>query len=306
MSGRLPPLYALRAFEVAARCDSFTQAAEVLCLTQSAVSRHVKGLEQALGCQLFERRGPKLRLTDAGHQLAQELSRSFRRMEQACSAVRQQGGALRLKAPTTITLRWLLPALEGFHAEHPDQRVQLTSVWMDPDAVDFQSEPFDCAVLLADGRFAEGWGSLKLFDEWLVPVCSPALQASRTWTTEALACAPLLHPSRDGRDWRRWLQRLGLEETVDWRTGTRFDSLELGMSAAAQGHGVSIADLALVHADLQRGALSLPLPTAVRTGDAYYLVWPQQRANHRALEALRAFLAERTPGPTEAHLHFLE
>lgn len=306
MLSRLPPLYALRAFEVAARCDSFTQAADVLCLTQSAVSRHVKGLEEALGCRLFERRGPKLRLTDAGNQLAQELSRSFRRMEQACSAVRQQGGALRLKAPTTITLRWLLPVLEGFHAAYPDPRVQLTSVWMDPDAVDFQSEPFDCAVLLADGRFAEGWGSQKLFDEWLVPVCSPAVQASRTWTTDALASAPLLHPSRDGRDWRRWLQRLGLEETVDWRTGTRFDSLELGMSAAAQGHGVSIADVALVNADLQRGALTIPLQTAVRTGDSYYLVWPQHHTNHRALEALRAFLPEHTPDPPETTLHLLE
>lgn len=306
MLNRLPPLYALRAFEVAARCDSFTQAAAALCLTQSAVSRHVKGLEAALGCALFERRGPKLRLTDAGTQLAQELSRSFRRMEQACGAVRQQGGALRLKAPTTVTLRWLLPALEGFHAAHPDLRVHLTSVWMDPDSVDFHREPFDCAVLLADGRFPEGWGSLKLFDEWLVPVCAPTLQVSRPWTSEALAAAPLLHPSRDGRDWQRWLQRLGLEETVDWRTGTRFDSLELGMSAAAQGHGVSIADLALVNDDLQRGVLTLPLPTAVRTGDSYYLVWPQQRTVHRVLDALRAFLPTRTPVSNETALQFLE
>ncbi len=172
---RMPPLYALRAFEAAARLGSFTEAGLSLCITQSAVSRHVRTLEQSLGCQLFERRGPRLSLTDAGRVLAQELKVGFRTIENACVAVSRQEGALRLKAPTTLTMRWLLDVLETFRLDQPQARVQLTSAWMDLDAVDFDGEPFDCAVLLGNGSFAPDWKHLKLFDEWLVPVCAPAL-----------------------------------------------------------------------------------------------------------------------------------
>ena len=84
---RMPPLYALRAFEAAARFGSFTQAAQSLFITQSAISRHVKALEEHLGCQLFERHGPRLLLTDAGRLLAQELRVGFRTIENACVAV---------------------------------------------------------------------------------------------------------------------------------------------------------------------------------------------------------------------------
>jgi LysR family glycine cleavage system transcriptional activator len=219
MTLRMPPLYALRAFEVAARFGSFTQAAESLCITQSAISRHVKTLEENLGCQLFERRGSRLALTDTGRLLAQELKVGFRTIENACIAVNRQRDALRLKAPSTLTMRWLLGALDDFHLGHPQDRVQLTSAWMDLDAVDFHNEPFDCAILLGHGGFPADWNRIKLFDEWLVPVCSPDFQGGSPWTAERLANAELIHPSRDCRDWRRWLQRVGLVDAVAWQQG---------------------------------------------------------------------------------------
>lgn len=294
-SPRLPPLYALRAFEAAARFGSFTQAASSLCITQSAVSRHVRTLEESLGCQLFERHGSRLALTDAGQGLARELKQGFRLIESACLAVSRQGGALRLKAPSTLTMRWLLQVLDGFHAEHRPARVHLTSAWMDLDAVDFYAEPFDCAVLLGNGNFPVDWNSVKLFDEWLVPVCSPTLCDGARWTAETLARTELIHPSRDCRDWRRWLERVGLDEAVDWQQGTLFDTLELGISAAALGHGVSIGDLALVGAELRRGTLALPFDAAVRTGDSYYLVWPSQGAEHSVLARMRTYLLANLP-----------
>ncbi|HAQ25129.1 MAG TPA: LysR family transcriptional regulator [Pseudomonas sp.] len=295
MSPRLPPLYALRAFEAAARFGSFTQAASSLCLTQSAISRHVRTLEESLGCQLFERHGSRLALTDAGNRLARELKHGFRLIESACVAVSRQGGALRLKAPSTLTMRWLLQVLDGFHAEHRQGLVHLTSAWMDLDAVDFYSEPFDCAVLLGNGNFPADWRSVKLFDEWLVPVCSPALRGDVPWTAETLAAAELIHPSRDCRDWRRWLERVGLGEAVDWQKGTLFDTLELGISAAGLGHGVSIGDLALVGPELRRGTLVLPFDAAVRTGDSYYLVWPSHGAEHSVLARMRDHLLAHLP-----------
>ena len=292
---RLPPLYALRAFEVAARHGSFTSAARVLCITQSAVSRHVKGLEEHLGCALFERHGPRLALTEAGEQFARELARGFATLENACAAIAGQRDQLRLKAPSTLTLRWLLPALEAFHAADGRHRVQLTSVWMDVDQVDFRSEPFDCAVLLGRGDFPADWQAVRLFDEWLVPVCAPALLGEGEWDAARLARQPLIHPSRDCRDWQRWLEHQGWSEQVPWREGKRFDTLEMGIGAAAQGYGVSVADLALVAEDLRRSTLALPVPSPLRSGDSYYLVWPAQGAKREMARRLGDFLVTRAP-----------
>jgi DNA-binding transcriptional LysR family regulator len=295
MTLRMPPLYALRAFEVAARFGSFTQAAESLCITQSAISRHVKTLEENLGCQLFERRGSKLALTDTGRMLAQELKVGFRTIENACISVNRQQNALRLKAPSTLTMRWLLGALENFQLAHPQNRVQLTSAWMDLDAVDFHNEPFDCAILLGHGGFPADWNRVKLFDEWLVPVCSPDIFGDGRWTPEHLASAELIHPSRDCRDWRRWLQRVGLIDVIAWQQGKLFDTLELGISAAAQGHGVSIGDLALVGTELHKGTLVLPFEQAVRSGDSYYLVWPASGETPSTLTRMKDYLLQRLP-----------
>ncbi len=295
MTLRMPPLYALRAFEVAARFGSFTQAAESLCITQSAVSRHVKTLEESLGCQLFERRGSRLALTDTGRLLAQELKVGFRAIENACIAINRQQDALRLKAPSTLTMRWLLGALENFQLTHPQDRVQLTSAWMDLDAVDFHNEPFDCAILLSHGGFPADWNRIKLFDEWLVPVCAPEFQGGSSWTAERLADAELIHPSRDCRDWRRWLQRVGLVDRIAWQQGKLFDTLELGISAAAQGHGMSIGDLALVGSELQKGSLILPFQQAVRSGDSYYLVWPATGETALTLTRMKDYLLAHLP-----------
>ncbi|CDZ94717.1 LysR family transcriptional regulator [Pseudomonas saudiphocaensis] len=306
LAPRLPPLYALRAFEAAARLGSFTQAAQSLCITQSAVSRHVKTLEEHLGCRLFERSGSRLALTDTGRRLAHELGTGFRSIESACAAVSRRQGDLRLKAPSTLTMRWLLEVLESFHLAQPQGRVQLTSVWMDVDSVDFHSEPFDCAILLGSGDFPPGCQRLRLFDEWLVPVCAPTLNGGERWSAQHLSEAELIHPSRDCRDWRRWLQRTGLVETVAWQRGMVFDSLELGIGAAIQGRGVSVADLALVSAELRRGTLVLPFEPAVRTGDSYYLVWPADRDEPAALVRLREYLLQHLPQITDQRVSLLD
>ena len=290
MTPRLPPLYALRAFEVAARFGSFTEAAQSLCITQSAVSRHVKTLEEQLGCQLFERRGSKLALTDTGRRLAQELKVGFRTIESACVAVTRQRGALRLKAPSTLTMRWLLSTLEAFQQAYPRQRVQLTSAWMDVDKVDFRHEPFDCAVLLGNGDFPEEWDSVLLFEEWLIPVCAAEAVQDGPWDLARLQAAEQLHPTPDRRDWRQWLQATGLSGEVPLKSGQLFDMLELGIVAAARGYGVSIGDLLLVAEDVNAGRLGLPRPTAVYSGCSYYLVWPRAHRAQARLRRLRDFL----------------
>ena len=290
MNRRLPPLYALRAFEAAARHASFTRAAEELAITQSAVSRHIRTLEEHFACRLFERRGRSLQLTDPARALLPGLRDGFDALERACTALRADDQVLRLKAPSTLTMRWLLGRLSHYRLAHADSEVQLTSAWMDVDKVDFRHEPFDCAVLLSDGQFPEEWDSVLLFEEWLIPVCAADDAQAGPWSLERLREAEQLHPTPDRRDWRQWLQATGLAEQVPLKSGQLFDMLELGIVAAARGYGVSIGDLLLMAEDVGAGRLGLPWPTAVFSGCSYYLVWPKAHRAQARLQRLRDYL----------------
>lgn len=290
MSRRLPPLYALRAFEAAARHASFTRAAEELAITQSAVSRHIRTLEEYFACRLFERRGRSLHLTDPARALLPGLSEGFDALERASTVLLADDEVLRLKAPSTLTMRWLLARLSHFRLANPDSEVQLTSAWMDVDKVDFRHEPFDCAVLLSDGQFPDEWESVLLFEEWLIPVCAASDSKAGPWSLARLRAAEQLHPTPDRRDWRRWLQATGLIEQVPLKTGQLFDMLELGIVAAARGYGVSIGDLLMVAEDVNAGRLGVPWPTAVFSGDSYYMVWPRGHRAQTRLQRLRDYL----------------
>ena len=294
MSERIQALHALRAFEVASRYGSFTRAAEELALTQGAVSHHIKTLESMFGCSLFERRGPKLRLTEHGRLLAQELKVGFKIIENACALLRQDRYGLRLKAPSTLTVRWLLRALDCFKKVENSCSVQLSSVWMDIDSVDFYSEPYDCAILLANGRFPADVEGFKLFDEWLIPVCHPDYMAQAQPALSDLPQCEFLHPSPDRRDWRRWLARMdALHISID--QGQVFDTLDQGISAAQQGLGISVVDLVLASADLAAGRLVTPFKHAVATGDGYYMTWLKASPKARQMHKLRDFLMGQVP-----------
>lgn len=310
----LPPLYALRAFEAAARTASFTRAGEELHLTPSAISRHIRTLEAQLQRTLFHRNGPRVTLTAEGELLARELASGFRTIERACARMQQRSDGLRLKTPTSLTTRWLLPVLQSHRPALPQERVLLHSQWMDVDHVDFDSEPYDCAVLLGQFRHHPRWHSLKLMDEWLLPVCSPAVATQLPLSTlpdtgDATAQAAQLlqqlgqtparittiHPSPDHRDWRRWCAGLGLHRDFNAPSALVFDTLEQGMAAAAQGHGVSMADLALASNALRSGQLVAAVPIAMATGDGYHLVWPRDSAHDGAIRALGRWLKARAP-----------
>lgn len=292
MPRHLPPLYALRAFEAAARHASFTRAADELSITQSAVSRHIRTLEEHFACRLFIRSGRNLQLSESARVLLPGIHEGFAALERACGILLGEGDVLRMKAPSTVTMRWLLARLSRFRKLQSGNEVQLTSAWMDVDHVDFNHEPFDCAVLLSHGNFSPEWESCLLFPELLVPVGAPSLASERPWGLDRLLQAELLHPTPDRRDWSRWLKRLGLDGQVSLKGGQVFDTLELGIIAAARGYGVSIGDLMMVAEDVAQDRLSLPLPTAVASGQSYYLVWPRTRPCGDRLKRLSEFLQQ--------------
>ena len=194
-----------------------TRAAEQLCITQGAVSRQIQTLEAHYGFPLFKRHAKGLTLTAEGEQLLPVVNESFARIEDISMRLTRQRTDLALKVPTCV-MRWMLPRIMRFQGEHPDLHVQITTAWQ--HVVDFSTEPFDAAVVYGTSPGA-GVFALPLFDERLTPVCAPELrQTSPLDAVGDLARHTLLHPTRDHRDWRAWLDHAG-ERSVDPARGRR-------------------------------------------------------------------------------------
>lgn len=288
----LPSLYALKAFECAAKCGSFTKAAEQLNITPSAISKHVQSIEHWFNCQLFTRHGPRLHITEVGQRLATELTQGFGSIERACHLIKHQSHKLRIKTASTVAMSWLLGVLSDFRNHYSSPVIEIASVWMDRDSVDFSYEPYDCAILLGNGNFGDMYHSMSLFPEWLIPICCPAMveQAKHDLTS-----CELIHPSQDRRDWKRWYSISGNEHSIDLMQGQVFDTLEQGNMAAISGYGVSVGDVLLSQQAFKMNLLVTPFKQAIATGDGYYLVWPKNSEMASSIELLYRFLKHNSP-----------
>ena len=273
MSRRLPPLNALRAFEAVARLGSFTRAAQALCVTQGATSRHVAGLESWLGIKLFERGRHAIRLTPQGQAYFDSIMGAFNQIEQSTRRLQAdpQAHRLRIKLPPTFAIRWLMPRLARFHAAFPKLDVQITT---SHQRVDFHAEDVDVGIH-SEPRPPTADGFRRLFGETLVPVCSPSLLRGPLALARPgdLAGQVLLCSMNRPLDWPLWLAAAGVPH-IDGNQGLKFENAALAYQAAANGLGVMIAVLAFVEDDLASGRLVAPLALPVRTEGAYYLSYP--------------------------------
>ncbi|WP_024301924.1 LysR substrate-binding domain-containing protein [Pseudogulbenkiania sp. MAI-1] len=297
MTLRQLPLYGLQVFEVAARHMSFTLAADELCLTQGAVSKQVAQLEQQLGYPLFHRQVRRLVLTSEGEALLPYVTRALATLGKGVEAARQARNHLRLKAPSCIS-RWLLREIMQFRKEHPEIEVEVTSVHAHD--VDFAKEPFDLAIVFGPVP-ARQPRQTALFREQLTPVCTPALLESFGHPLnepEDLVRFPLLHASRDRRDWTLWLKSVGAKG-ANPASGQLFDTLDLAMNAAQQGFGVSMADVVLLEEELKRGTVITPFAQTLFTGNGYLLALPAPNRTAEAAQLLHDWLAARHPLPDE-------
>lgn len=272
---RLPPLNALQIFETVARHRSFTRAAEHLCLTQGAISRQILTLEEYFGFPLFKRGARGLTLTAEGDVLLPVVREGFARIEEVSLRLTRQRTDLALKVPTCV-MRWMLPRIMRFQSEHPELQLQITTTWQHD--VDFQVESFDAAIIYGSSPGADVH-AVPLFNEQLTPVCSPDLLSERPLAAAAdLAHHALLHPTRDHRDWKLWLDRAGASD-IDATLGPTFETLDLATNAAMQGFGVAISDRTLVSEDVAARRLVMPFDTVLETGSRYYFVYPDCVAN---------------------------
>ncbi len=286
---RLPPLNAVRAFEAAARLMSIRQAAEELFVTAGAVSRQVKLLEEFLGTDLFARGHRTITLTPVGARYYEDVSRHLAGLRNATIHAMEEKGrqTLKVRAYTTIAMRWLIPRLSGFHKQYPDIDVQLTASL---DAVNFERDDVDAAVRLGNGNWP-GLQADRLLPDLLVPVCSPQFAAERGLTTpDALGSSMLLHSLARLDDWAQWLAAAG-NSRLRAHAGRRYESSAMAYQAAIEGQGVAIAQKALVQDDLDSGRLCQPFPFELDLKDfTYYFVFPIGRERKKELEVFRQWL----------------
>ncbi len=281
---RLPNLHAIEIFSVAARCGSFSAAARMLRVTQSAISRQVQQVEESLGTALFTRHKRGLRLTAEGEALRPVVEEALSRLESICDTLRSANQVLTLRMPPTLTARWFLPLLPSLREVLPDVDVRVTThdAWL----TRFEDNDVDPAILHGRGDWPD-LEAIRLMPVLLTPVCAPAV-AARFTTPSELATLPLLHcdplPA-----WGQWLEAAGARRIPSHR-GQTFDTLELALSAATRGQGVALGDLNLVRESIRDGVLVAPFERVLDQGVAYYLVYPPSRANLPKIRALREWL----------------
>ncbi len=293
MKRRMPTLNALKAFEMAGSTGSFTRAAAQLSVTQSAVSRQVRQLEDQLGEPLLLRQHHHLQLTPAGVVLLRALQQSFDRIEQTVRALQEQQHLrrLRLNAPPTFARRWLLPRLGTLRAAHPELDISLTTRLRDDL---YESGQLDVAIRFGDGEW-EGLDATRLMTEQHVAVCAPALleRYRNADGSPALDRMPLLHvlAGTDHRylTWAHWLGAAGIDG-VDLQGGCEFDLLDLAIRAARDGLGVTIADRHMLAEELDSGALLQVGEAQVDGHQSYWLVQRTEGALSPAVGIFRAWL----------------
>jgi len=211
MPRQLPPLNALKAFEAAARSESFTRAAEELCVTQGAVSHQVKALEATLGIKLFNRERQRLVITDTGREYLNVIRDAFDRIAAGTERVlqRQNAGVLTVSTSPDFAAKWLVYRLGRFAEAHPEIDLRVSATM---HHVDFAREEVDVAVRHGDGNWS-GLDAARLCSEQLFPVCSPKLMSGRNRIAKPsdLQKSPLLHLD-DSKAWSQWFGAAGVAE----------------------------------------------------------------------------------------------
>lgn len=290
----LPSLDLLRGFEAAARNLSFTRAAEELFVTQSAVSRQVKTIEDHLGVALFARRHRALQLTEAGHELYRATAQALRQLSDAAAKIRERGAGRTLTVTATIGFAslWLIPRLADFRSQRPDIDIRISA---DNRMLDLEREGIEVAIRYCTPKAAPE-GALKLFGEVVLPVCSPKLvtRAAPLARPEDLRHHVLLHYERpDGitpwLSWTVWLETMQLPGLKP-AGSLRFSQYDQAIQAAIDGQGVALGTSPLVRQLVRQGKLIAPLEKKFESSRAYYLVTSAEAAGRPEVKDFAGWL----------------
>ncbi|VCU68654.1 Glycine cleavage system transcriptional activator [Pigmentiphaga humi] len=279
---------AVRMFEVAARHVNFTKAAEELHVTHGAVSRQVALLEAWLGVPLFLRSASQLALTDAGRDYLEQITMGLDLIAVASMQARQQsaGAGLRVNAPPTFMMRWLIPRLSRFQRARPEIDVRLTTSIA---PVNFQDHGYDLAIR-TDYAPLLHCCSIPVMSEVVVPVChADLLEWPGLAQPEDLARHTLLSYATESYSWSEWLHGVGCGHVRPVNI-LSFEQMYFSLQATMEGLGVMLVPLFLVLDDIIAGRLVVPLDIPPVKRRTYYVSYPNLPAERRAARAFRDWL----------------
>ncbi|TQV81839.1 LysR family transcriptional regulator [Denitrobaculum tricleocarpae] len=308
----LPPLASLLPFEAAARLGSITKAGAELGLTQAAISKQIRALEEDLGVALFERRNRAVHLTQEGRELGRRVSEAFESIGAFAEDLRQshREGEVVLRSQLCEGLYWLLPRLSDFYQKHPEVPVRVST---STRPISESEERFDLA-LQTSGRNS---GNTKLAftaSDEIFPICSPkyleTLQASRSVPARQdsspsgpsdrnlpldIALVPklrLLHHKvepQDWIDWDAWLEKLETGMHVG-HSGIVYDSYPLMIQAVLEGHGVALGWRRTIEPYLRSGSVLRPFAESLYLPDGLSIYRPAGWQSRKGTSVLLKWL----------------
>jgi DNA-binding transcriptional LysR family regulator len=295
MNRRWLPLNALRAFEAVGRHLSFTGGAAALSVSQSALSRHVGGLEELLGQQLFDREASGLTLTPAGTELFGVVTKSLDRIEQTMNAIRDDGASIRtmrLHVPPSLLHQLFMPVLAEFRREYPEIRIDVSSA----NVTGLPPTDIDMGIVYDRPNVDDRVTDLL----WMVrvaPLCSPQTAAAAAGRSlgEFLAGQELLHLKLDNqpRDllWGDYQRRQSIR--VPGNTGLAFDTAIAAARYAMTSGGVMLGDIDMFGAEIAQGLLAMPYDAVIEDGYGYYLKLHADDLSDPAISLFRSWLISR-------------
>ena len=280
---QLPSIQALVAFESAARHQNFTRAADELYLTQGAISRQIRVLEDRLGSSLFQRLRQRVILTAAGRAYLLEVRRLLKGLESATLRLMTAGestNVLSLAVLPAVATHWLIPRLPDFFSKHPKISISC-AIRLSP--FDLTADPFDVAFHYGPPVWA-GAVVHHLMDENMVAVCSPSFREShRIRRTEDLTRVPLLHLTTRPAAWAQWFANAELPAANAFQ-GSIFENFAMISKAARAGLGVAIVPRYFIEEELSARTL-VALAPPQRSNSAYYLVVPETKVTTPHVDA---------------------
>lgn len=288
----LPSIPSLLALEAVDRLGSASAAAEDLNLTQSAISRQLKQLEQQMEVDLIARDQMRMQLTPAGKNFAKEARAILSRLAQASVKLRANpdGGSLNLSILASFGLHWLAPRLKDFVGKHPGVTVNLQT----------HNLPFSFDASTAQAAIHYGirdWPGVEyqpLMPKHVLPVCAPGLLSRPLTNPKELLNYPLLHLETHPDSWEQWFALHDV--TAERLQGMLFDQSSAMTQAAVHGLGIALLPTFLADAEISAGRLCLAIDDAPVTLGEYFLVWPQEHADNYPLMQFRQWLSDQIAG----------
>lgn len=291
MARKLPPLNALKAFEAIARHCNFTKAAEELSVTQGAVSKQAKILEEYLGVVLFQRKPQQVTLTKQGQLYLPSIQSALDTMEQATDQLmhsHRQTEILHINILPSLSSRWLIPLLDNFRHRYPRISVNIT---VGDGSIDFDGSQADIAIRVAKKNLWKQYFTEKIMGEELLPVCIPSLENGKhpIHSPDDLRHHQLLQHTTRPDMWQEYLQDIGYGN-VKIKHTLGFEHFFMLIEAALDGLGIALIPRFLIEKELAGGRLTILFKAVYQSPYNYYLISPKHKMELKKSKLFRDWL----------------